>query len=355
LVSRKALLREYDEYGLSVSEIVDKYSEWVSEDNYMILNRIETNVVVLKRNEYGKYELFKTPKEKKLFKGKVDGRYKILNPKGKESFKSEVFAVKCSKRGNDVYRYRVYRRFKGLASLAEKTVFFNPRDRNQNKKTRALFVTLTYDTKLCTFNDAWQNIGVEFNRFMSQVRKKFGKVSCCRVFEAYANGHPHIHCILLFEEKEFNVFRDKKWQFRIKEKEVIASGWHSHTNVKAMSSLGRGFAYLKKYLLKSIDSENKDLKALKTLALGWLFNKRAFSVSGKFRQALTDLIKTKHNSNHKTQQTTLDGEIVQEFTYYCLGFVPADVIRLKKDVRFSRLSDEQIKSVEQFLESKKHA
>ncbi len=45
---------------------------------------------------------------------------------------------------------------------------------------------------------------------------------------------------------------------------------------------------------------------------------------------LTDLIKTKHNSNHKTHQTTLKGEIVQEYSYYCLGFVPADVVCLKK-------------------------
>ena len=192
--------------------------------------------------------------------------------------------------------------------------------------------------KHCSFSDAWQNIGVEFNRFMSHVRKKFGKVSCCRVFEAYSNGHPHVHCILLFQEKQFKVFRDKKGQFRVKEKGVIEEGWHSHTDVKAMSSLGRGFAYLKKYLLKSIDKENKDSKTLKTLALGWLFNKRAFSVSGKFRQMLTDLIKTKHNSNQKTQQITFDGEIVQEYSYYMLGFVPADVIRLKNDVWFSKLN-----------------
>ena len=38
-----------------------------------------------------------------------------------------------------------------------------------------------------------------------------------------------------------------------------------------------------------------------------------------------------------------------------LGFVPADVVRLKNEVYFSRLSDEQIKSVEKFLESKKYA
>jgi len=67
------------------------------------------------------------------------------------------------------------------------------------------------------------------------------------------------------------------------------------------------------------------------------------------------LIKTKHNSNHKTQQTTLKGEIIQEYIYFVLGFVPADVVRLKENLWFSELNNEQIKKVEEFLESKKRA
>lgn len=327
MVSRKAVLWEYEQFGYSVPEIVEKYSEWVSEDKYMILNRVKMKEYRVRDSRNNKMFTVQYPVE------------------------SDYFALKCSKRGNDVYRQRVYRSFKGLAAQADKTAFFNPKDRNQNKKTRALFVTLTYDTKLCSFGEAWDNIGVEFNRFMSRARKNFGKVSSCRVFEAYGNGHPHIHCILLFEECEFKVFRDRKGQFRIKEKGVLAAGWRSHTDVKALSSLGRGLSYLKKYLLKNIDKENKDSKTLKTLALTWLFNKRAFSVSGKFRQMLHDLIKTKHNSNQKTKQITLEGEIVKEYVYYVLGFVPADVVRLKKDVWFSKLCDEQIVSVEIFLKS----
>jgi len=58
-----------------------------------------------------------------------------------------------------------------------------------------------------------------------------------------------------------------------------------------------------------------------------------------------------HNSNHRTHQTTLKGEIIQEYTYYVLGFVPADVVRLKKDDWFSNLCNEQVTSVEKFLES----
>jgi len=354
LSSLRAVLRDEEVYDYSLSEIVSKYLDWVRDDKYMILNRVQFKDFRIRDSRKNRFISYRLP------------------------IKSDYFAIKCSKRGNDVYRSRVYRQFKDLVDKAEKLVFFNPKDRGQ-KRTRALWVTLTYDPKLCGFKEAWagkkelktiqsgKNKGKQYwghskdckciscvwNSFMSKIRKLFGNVSCSRVFESYKSGHPHIHCILLFEEKEFKVFRDKKGQFRVKEKDMIASCWHSFVDVKAMYSLGKSFSYLKKYLLKSIDAETKDSLALKTLALCWLFCKRAFSVSGKFRQMLTDLIKTKHNSNQKTKQTTLKGEIIQEYIYYILGFVPADIVRLKKDAWFSKLSNEQIISVEKFLETKK--
>jgi len=115
--SLKAFLRDYLQFNYSVPEIVEQYVEWVNDVKYMILSR-------------------------------WDGS------------KNEVFAVKCAKRGNDVYRWRVYRRFKGLCSWADDLVFFNPKDRGA-KRTRALWVTLTYDVKRCSFKEAWRNVGVE--------------------------------------------------------------------------------------------------------------------------------------------------------------------------------------------------
>ena len=79
MVSRKAVLMYHEICPYSVSEIVEKYCEWVSVVLYMIVNRMDLN-----------------------------------------TFKSEVFAVKCAKRGNDVYRKRVYRRFRELFHLVEK-------------------------------------------------------------------------------------------------------------------------------------------------------------------------------------------------------------------------------------------
>jgi hypothetical protein len=301
--SLNAFLRDYIQYKFSVPEIIDRYVEWVKDAEYMILSR------------WNKLE-----------------------------WKNDVYAVKCAKRGNDVYRFRVYKRFKGLCSKADDMSFFNPKDRGV-KKTRALWVTLTYDDKLCSFREAWRNIGVEFNRFMAYIRKEFGKIASCRAFESFESGYPHIHCVLLFESTWFRVFRDKEGKFRIYQKEILAQGWHSYVDIEAMGSLAGGFRYLKKYLLKGIDFEKADSKALKTLALCWAFRKRAFSVSGQFRKLLTDLIRSMHNSNHKLRQATLSGEIIEEERFHVIGFVSANEIPLIESIWFLRLNSEQIDSV----------
>lgn len=230
-------------------------------------------------------------------------------------------------------------------------VFFNPKDREE-KTTCALWTTLTYDTKLCSYRQAWEQIGIEFNGFMAYVRRHFGKVSSCRVFESFENGYPHIHCILLFKEHSFSVFRDAKGQFRIQEKDIIAQGWHSNVDIKAMSSLAGGLSYLKKYLLKGIDFEQADSKGLKTLALCWLYLKRAFSVSGSFRKALTDLITQLHNSNKSTAQITLLGEIIPEEKYSLLGFVKGEDLQLEENTWFTILNPKQLTLLTDCLKEK---
>jgi uncharacterized protein YutD len=38
---------------------------------------------------------------------------------------------------------------------------------------------------------------------------------------------------------------------------------------------------------------------------------------------------TMHNSNSKLRQVTLSDKVLSEYKFYVIGFVPADVIRLK--------------------------
>lgn len=310
MVSLRGFRKDYLRLNFSVEEIVENYKQWASEATYMILSK------------WNKVE-----------------------------WKNDVFAVKCAKRGNDVYKMRVKRRFSGLIGKTDNLSFFNPKERGE-KTTCALWTTLTYDTKLCSYKEAWEQIGIEFNSFMAHVRRNFGKVSCCRVFESFENGYPHIHCILLFQEYTFQVFRDGKGQFRVHEKDTVAEGWHSNVDIKAMSSLSGGFSYLKKYLLKGIDIENADSKGLKTLALCWVYRKRAFAVSGSFRKALADLITDLHNSNKPLLQTTLSGEIIPEEQFYLLGFVNGLDLQIDENTWFVILNQKQLGKLENCLKEK---
>ena len=102
MVSLRSFLKDDLIQNYTIEEIVEKYQELETQDTYMVLTKWN-----------------------------------------KEKWKYDAFAVKCSKRGNDVYKTRVKRKFDGVGELSKNIIFFNPKDRKKNKKTRALFVTLT--------------------------------------------------------------------------------------------------------------------------------------------------------------------------------------------------------------------
>jgi len=156
-------LRELAEKGIfDISDIIQQYESWVLEDRFMVLTH-EREAWVSDAGEM------------------------------------EYIAVKCAKRGNDVYVSRVDSRLYGIG----RNVPDIQHNFRLNPFTSMLFVTLTYDTKRCSFSEAWKQIGgVEFNLYRAYLRKKYGKFSVMRTWESYQNGHPHFYAILVFEEKE---------------------------------------------------------------------------------------------------------------------------------------------------------
>jgi len=189
----------------------------------------------------------------------------------RRDFALEYRAIKCSKRGNDVYNWRINQRFKELEVLAD---FYGDNkifDINRAEpKTNCLYVTFTYDTKLKNKIDAWRDVSAEYNRAITRLRQKFGKISALRVWESFRNGYPHIHAILLFDDKRFNVFEhwttSNKSTYRIQEKAEFSKVWHSNVDVLAVDSIKGVVGYLVKYLKKVHSSESKhDL----TLASLW--------------------------------------------------------------------------------------
>ena len=94
--SRKQLREEFEENGFDIHKLLQTYLEWVFDDKYLILVRYKSKTILVKNSNTNEILQINLP-----------------DPHDE----AEVFAIKCSKRGNDVYRSRVYRRFKELFSL----------------------------------------------------------------------------------------------------------------------------------------------------------------------------------------------------------------------------------------------
>ena len=239
------------------------------------------------------------------------------------TIKHEYKAVKCAKRGNDVYQFRVKERIGWMENIPNLKFFSEKQVKNGSARTKMLFFTLTYDTNRCSRIEAWENVGIEYNRWISRVRGKYGRVSVFRVWQSMENGYPHIHGVALFRDKEFPVFMDKKGSYRVQEKEDLETSWHSFVDVAAVQTVRGALCYCKRYItrnnLKSEANartiqENGSVSDLDN-ALMWIFSKRGFAISGDFREAykdVLDLMRCKHNSNGKIAQSCLDGSVLLE-------------------------------------------
>ena len=277
--------------------------------------------------------------------------------KGGEVLRKNV-AVKCSKRGNDVYSHRLKRSLGFLGDMAD-VRFFEPGDFrvDQVVKTGILWVTLTFDPSRCSLQEAWGGtrvskvhrrgrkkdesylahadgcrcISCEWNRFMTRLRQEYGRISAVRFYEAFpgeegsAWGYPHVHCVLFFEDCEFTVFphlelNDKTGRYELKYRierdqrdELEKTGrYPAFIDVQALSSMKAVRSYCLKYVQrKYVDSG--DRRANLNQALMWLFSKRSFSVSGEFREKFSEFIDGLHNSKRiLSVQVDLGGDPVSE-------------------------------------------
>jgi hypothetical protein len=229
-------------------ELTEFYAGWRDFIEYMVLQKQEDDLRV---------------------KGEVD---------------KETFAVKCSKRGNGVYWWRVAKRIGFLKDLPDK-VFFDPH--STDKISSILFVTLTYDIIRSRVRDAWDTMGEDFNNWIRNLRKKFGRISHLRCWEASKQGYPHIHALMIFHDYEFKVMRIGE-KYRIAEKEEFEKSYHSFVDVQAVRELRYGVKYITKYLMKT---KNESRTQNLTLAMCWLFRKRSFAVSGDLYELLQAEIK----------------------------------------------------------------
>jgi hypothetical protein len=246
--ARNYLLQYTINKGIDFTELTELYKEWRDYDEYMVLQEQTKNLRI---------------------QGETD---------------KKTIAVKCAKRGNDVYWSRVWKRLKPINNLKEHTLF----DTYSNvKKSNVLFMTLTYDIKRSTIQEAWETVGEEFNNWIRNLRNKFGRISYLRCWEASRKGYPHIHVLMVFHTHQFRIafsqLKKGRRVYRIEEKESFEKAYHSFVDVQAIRKMREGIKYITKYLSKT---QSEVQSQMLTLALCWLFKKRSFAVSGAFHEAI---------------------------------------------------------------------
>ena len=177
-------------------------------------------------------------------------------------------------------------------------------------KASAFLITLTYDKKLKSKDEAWQDIGKEYNKFASKFWHYFGKnnkksISLLRSWESFGSGYPHIHVIVVFDNLSFRVkkmysHKENKYIWRLYDlrntrnkkkdvKKLISSWWHSFVDIRAIDT-PRGLLYSLKYILKDLSDTENNKKQLQTLGLCWFFRKRSFSISPAFEDHLREYL-----------------------------------------------------------------
>lgn len=274
----------------------------------------------------------------------------ILKATNEKTGEKRGLAVLCSKRGNEVYAHRFKKR---LGFLGQgKGVFFEAKDFDVKTivKTRLLWTTLTFDSKLCSLDWAWRTLSHDFNLWITNLRNKYGKISYVDFPQAFPDpggkawGYPHLHIILMFHDHEFQVFPSMEeddegrlgLKFRISEKyEVEAQGkWHSFIDVQAISSMAALYSYCKKYCENVSYGDSPEANLNNSML--WLYKKKGYNVSGSFREAYSESIKGLRNSK-RIFQKNLFGEVIpgaiSDWKYSLVGIRSFfELCKVKKDV-----------------------
>lgn len=239
----------FAERTITPSDVVDLYTHWRDDPEYLCLRE---------RHNY----------EMGIYQGHV--------------FSCNVYHfVKAAKRGNDVYQARIAARFAPLRDLPPVKMFDIAWGDSQ---TYALFVTLTFDPSLMTSDEAWMAIGDQWHLFTSKLTQAYGPIAYIRTWESTQNYYPHIHALILFTNHVFDAFehmgQDGVQRFRIsrKDRNKIASFWHSHVDVQAIDDTGKAMTEVIKYITKDAYGP----KGNKTNAMCWLHMKQQYSISRKF-------------------------------------------------------------------------
>jgi len=204
----------------------------------------------------------------------------------------------AAKRGNKIYEYIINEKLDEQLDFMKDKNFHKLILRNgkglREKVSNCFFITLTCDPQRYNNNKttAWLKFQHDYNIFITRLRKKYGKCWVMKSVESTKNGYPHIH-LLVITEKEAEVFSHKNKEgfieYRLQDKKILESYWKSYVDIvipnpQKMKEKGC-VDFMKDYIFKDMlkaykFKEEREHKNYLTLALGWIFGQRCYSISG---------------------------------------------------------------------------
>jgi len=271
-----SVFSDYHNGLISKQEALSLYPLWVSQKDYIILGKPDYTQPIPPR---------------------IGGTFCPIFEINKHAV-NDYLAILLSKRGNDKYSYGVRQRFKPLSFLCHSSKdkdisFLEPTSLKNYFHCSFLWVTFTYDIKRCSSDTAWNNIGDEFNLYLSKIKQKYGKISILRCFESFKNGYPHIHALIYYHNYKFTVkkYGNKKGKISYivvsqnkkqkgkqkKDIDYLRSFWHSYIKCTAVKDLG-AVGYTLKYITKGMYTQRN----YETSANLWLHHKQSYSMSKDF-------------------------------------------------------------------------
>jgi len=258
-----------------------------------------------------------------------DSDYILIRARETERLKTKVrwMVIKAAKRGNDVSNRKLQRRLTPIRKALSQSDFSI-----DGVHSRLLYFTLTWDTELCSASESWERVNEDYNRLMSSLRKKFGKVHGLRAWESSERGYAHVHFLALFSETSFvyhkhvskqpETYGKVSWRITDKWRKSIQKMWHSYIDVQAVvdngiSRLNDVLSYVVKFDDNHVDPEKWNEKELLTMVALWVHRKRQFGVSGAFADDLTRRLVV----TQTVKQVDLHGSVVTVVKYDFIGLV----------------------------------
>jgi len=240
--------------------------------------------------------------------------------------------VKAAKRGNDIANRILARK---MSALRKQIEWIDPDP--DDCHTNMLFVTLTWDTKICGRSEAWENIGSEWNTFLTSLKYFYGgTVKFLRSWESSKKGYPHIHALIYFPNWKFPFIPhgDGSYRIPLELKDNIDKLWHSFVDVIAVRKkdirvrLKDLMSYIIKFDDRHVPFEQWNEKEKLTMAATWFFGLQQYGNSSEWN---VDLTRTVRVIQTDTLQTDLYGDVISSVSYEFVGIIAGSDCKLGGD------------------------